>query len=451
MLTLTRGLPYIVGAACGLLIGLWGLVENATSAIVPLFLHGCLVLMLRVCRHSWAEPSVLFCVFWFLNALLPVLFAPDYVFGASGYWWILASCIAVSSGNLVSYPLVLGSEARQVRQVVDNSPRWVRRRKILRRIVVFSIIVGCLYAALLFRTYQGRIDSAWAGLAAFAHLASIHRYSGGLSLPVGMQLMLVFVYSGPLFSGMLFGMSSSGYDRAVAFASLLPALVVTLIHTARAVVLWAVILWVSSYLAYRVTTGTDRSLRVCFRTVTLSVVACSLVVLLFAVVQLLRGGVEVTLSNVLSILVRFRPYFFGHVAAFSSWFRDSFPDFGPTAYGARTLGGLLDLIGIAERKMGVYTEFTVVSPQGDITNVFTVFRGLLEDFGIFGSLLALFALGSLSGHAYYRVRNKQRARWIPILVASYMFTLWPVVSIFTYNSILAAWCLFVLYYTLDRE
>ena len=61
-----------------------------------------------------------------------------------------------------------------------------------------------------------------------------------------------------------------------------------------------------------------------------------------------------------------------------------------------------------------------------------------------GSMAFFFVFGLVCGRSYFNIRYKKLLTWIPLLSWGYMYTLWPVTSIFNYNSILVAWAGFAL-------
>lgn len=430
--------------ACGLVIGVLVVLVDASSPSLPILLLGGLTVIVRIRRQSWVEPNVLFCLVWLASLLLPVCFAPNYILRASGCWWIFLYCMARCLGSAISHNATNRLSVGQLQNRDGHGSSKLYAAKPIRSILVLSMILSTLYVVLLVKTYRNVIGIDQTALSEFTHMAAVYRYAELIGLSLRMQLLLTFVYLGPLLAGCLYGISTSKWDKRLAIASLMPALAVSMVHTARAVVLYAAILWVAGYLAYRVCSGTDRLIKVNLRTIMMGFAACVAVVLFFSTWQLLRGGLEVNIHNVRAMSGRFTGYFFGHAPAFSIWFDDNFADIDYPTFGARTFGGLFSLLGFGKREMGVYTEFISISPQGDSTNVYTIFRGLIEDFGIAGALILAFMMGTLSGRAYRSVASKQDLRWAPFLVGSYMFAFWPVVSIFTYNSILLAWCLFSL-------
>ena len=68
------------------------------------------------------------------------------------------------------------------------------------------------------------------------------------------------------------------------------------------------------------------------------------------------------------------------------------------------------------------------------SNIFTVFRGLIEDFGIVGALVWLFGFGAVGGMAYQRVLEGLRG-FLPLLTLAFAFTFVSVsFSLFAYAA-----------------
>ena len=98
----------------------------------------------------------------------------------------------------------------------------------------------------------------------------------------------------------------------------------------------------------------------------------------------------------------------GHASA--SVFKDEF-----YSYGAYTFASIFDMMRIGkEFPPGMYEESGFYRDVFE-TNIFTFFRGLIYDFGIFGSLLFIFVFGFFSNAVAFRVLNNTRA-WFSVAV-----------------------------------
>ena len=75
-------------------------------------------------------------------------------------------------------------------------------------------------------------------------------------------------------------------------------------------------------------------------------------------------------------------------------------------------------------------------------NIYTAFRGLLQDFGFAGSAFFLFIIGLVSSLLYYQVKNGSVTA-IPLLAICNGWVIFsPFISLFVNNSIVTGYVLF---------
>jgi len=141
--------------------------------------------------------------------------------------------------------------------------------------------------------------------------------------------------------------------------------------------------------------------------------------------MLLRIG-EIDFQIFESIFMKFTNYACGHLAAFDVWFNSNL-NLNNTShtYGLETFYGISNSLGLAERVQGIFTNLTVYgydkygSEMG--TNVFTVFRFFIDDFGILGSLIFISFLGTLSGFIFSLIKKNNNSFLSIVILASFIF------------------------------
>jgi oligosaccharide repeat unit polymerase len=133
---------------------------------------------------------------------------------------------------------------------------------------------------------------------------------------------------------------------------------------------------------------------------------------------------------------RLNKYFLGSVPAFANWVHTSGEQ--EVTMGAYTFAGVFDLLGIKQRQLGVYEEFQTLA-GGEDTNIYTLFRGLIQDFTLPGASLFGVLLGFVAGKA----ARSDSANHLPnvlVLAGYYAFIIFsPLSSLFTYNGLILAW------------
>ncbi len=100
-------------------------------------------------------------------------------------------------------------------------------------------------------------------------------------------------------------------------------------------------------------------------------------------------------------------------------------------------------MGFGERVQGFYLDFSHVGATH--INIYTAFRGLLQDYGYIGSMFFLFIFGFISAIVFHFVQRGWIAG-VPILA---LFNGWvlfsPFISLFVNNSIISGYILFYIF------
>jgi oligosaccharide repeat unit polymerase len=118
--------------------------------------------------------------------------------------------------------------------------------------------------------------------------------------------------------------------------------------------------------------------------------------------------------------------------------------------------GISNLLGLEERGQGIYAEYMQVGKNGyhGISNVFTAFRPLIEDFGEAGSYAVMFILGFVSKLSLkYLTAGRMIYLNQTVLSAVYAYLIWSfAASFFAYTSYLAMFFLaYFLFRMLQKE
>jgi|SRR5579872_1058127 oligosaccharide repeat unit polymerase len=424
--------------------------DHWVAAFIPALLLALLAARARVRGGSWLEPSALFALAWSLYVLLPLLLAPDFEVWPGGVWWILLSIYSVCCGSWWAgrgKDRVPGQQPRASRSTFAL-PAIKSQISGLRIVLVITLLCGLLYSLVAILNFGFGLGTLFSteGIVELARAFSVDRYSEAY-VPPGflVQVWLIGVYAAPIFGGLLFSARRNKADVFLSISSIVPAFSVFLIQTARAPVVLALSLWVSGSFAQSVFSHPE-GVRIFSKKRTYALLALALfLVVIFGVGQVMRGGrapeVEVMQDMLLSDTPRV--FMLGHISVFTRWFHETAFSLTSPALGAYSVAGLFDQLGIHPRPLGLYLDFYEIVP-GMVSNIFTVFRGFIEDFTLPGSLLFLFLVGMYAGRAYDRVREGD-LRYAPVLIAAYAFSGSYGVSIFNYNSILFSWLIAAIY------
>ena len=385
---------------------------------------------LRGLSGTWLQPGALFALWWCFAGILPLLLSPDPVTAGAMLWVIAASVI-------VALAATLGNGGFRTRLSVDRPEASAVEMRILTITLLVSIVLG-IASSFFFAAGSGVaiadmldierlvVVSNQLYVARYADLNSVAPAPPRLS-----QALLPFVYLAPAVGGSLAVLHRSIPIRLVSVLSLLPAIVVTVLQTTKAAVLFSGTLWLSSYLVARLRKG--RLGLFSKGHVIVGFCLGAVVTVFFFAVGLARlASTDTAMLDV--VRVKLVTAAFGHMSVFSQWLTEYWNGpYSPTL-GEFTFAGPRDLLGIQQRVPGVFG--TVVDLiAGETSNIFTGFRPLIQDFTMPGALVMLGILGFVAGYSF---RSVAAGKWgsSPVLAASYMTILWtPITWFWIYNSL----------------
>ena len=120
------------------------------------------------------------------------------------------------------------------------------------------------------------------------------------------------------------------------------------------------------------------------------------------------------------------------------------------AWGSKSFMGISNLLGIEERVQGIYPEYLNIGKNGfyGISNVYTIFRPLVEDVGEVGTMIVMFFMGFISNYSFKNIIT-HRFLFINqvVVIAIFAYLMWSfVASFYAYTSYLAMF--FLIYFIL---
>ena len=373
----------------------------------------------------------LFWAGWLILCMLP----PDYDFPIEGLIWITLSCMTVAFGSELGYNISTGLTNRV--KVYDSS---VMEKSL--SVVVAVCFVGGVGSCLDYYLSSGlgslsnlSVDTLYR----IAHYYSYSRYNNpAFQEPLLATILSITIYIGAFAGGALFYLSNRVGRRLLSLSSLLTALCVTVLLTTRASFLYTLAMWISSYLA-TMAFVTDSVKKTTFtKDALLAVGALFSAVTIYLLGQAMRSG-EFSFDTLFYAgIPNLASAFLGSTSAFCKWFSESWYASPDPGYGIRSLALIRYLLGDYRPtydpiEVGIYGSLT-----GETTTLFTIFRELIDDFTLPGSLAVLYVFGMTSGWAYLQVKNGSRIGII-LLIAFYFVTLTSFTgSPFSYTTLIAA-------------
>jgi len=386
---------------------------------------------LRMAAGTWLNPAPLFALWWCMAGILPLIVAPHDPVAPGAMAWVILASVCVSAGA------VIGNRGfKTSHPVTPPEPRKLER-SVLSAIMLVSIVLG-LGSSVAFASGTGfslRDIVSIDRLVSFASETYSARFGEVETIvPAASRVLLPFVYLAAAVGGIVYVLRREWRWKLLALASVLPAIVVTLLQTTKAAALFSVSLWLSGYFATRLRLG---RLGVFTRGhVVAAIVVGGAATFFFVTVGLARYA-STDLSLLGLVQVKLVTAAFGHMSVFSSWLESYWHQAIDPTLGGYTLAGPLDMLGLGKRVPGLF-ENVIELVAGETSNIYTGFRPLIEDFTIPGALAVLAVLGFAGGTAF---RLVGRGGWgaVPLLIAVYVTIMWtPITWFWVYNSLIVA-------------
>lgn len=401
---------------------------------------------------SWLLPGIVFSVFWFLYTFLPLVFLPNVPVNYEAILYIFLFCQAFMLSGLFfdwkKADFVLrknSSPYSHIEYINSGFIRW--SFSFMQFFVVFSILYDVVNQGFSLKDIVFDLMSTSSSYIAL-------RYSGTLQESIITRLGTVFTYVGVMLGGFVFCFSNSNFRKfIIAFAALLPSVMLMVIQGAKGALFLCMFLFYGSIIVYRLHNG-DTSLT---NKKTNKVFFYALLFLIPAIISsfLSRGLYDQNADYVIEKLKMYiMSYAFAHLYAFSDWFYaylggDSIMYFADTnnesEYGFYTFMAVFKTLGFEKYvPPGVFEEYyfyrNVIK-----SNIYTMYRGAILDFGILGSLVFSFVFGFVLNLIYYLIHVVRNPLFfISIYVAMFGFYYTSfIISIFIWNSLYVA--LLVLY------
>lgn len=402
---------------------------------------------------TWLFPACLFGLFWFGYTFFPlaVLFwVPVEPFSIV---FIFLCTLAFSISSLFfdwGTAFRKNAEKRETATLVYGS-------SFLRRIFYASTTLSLVFLAVnLFAqgfSLRDLVLDLYGSAAAYANL----HFSGDIKDRAFDLLSMILAYLGAALGGFLSPcVSSKAKRRFIVFFSFLPSTLAAVTQSAKGLLLFCVVFFYAGLLVWRVAAG---KLRLFEKGSTKSLVlGGSALIPIITVAFLARGLYKIQDPESLfqRLVSYFASYTCGHVYAFSDWFAFVIGKHSEFAYahegisyGYYTFSTLFSQLG-SHKVMppGLFDEYYRF---GDLLtgNVYTMFRGLILDFGFIGSVLFMLASGFLLHWSYQSMLRNRRPTFtvaVFILMMAYFYMSF-VVSIWIWFYFYATFALlwFVLY------
>ena len=400
-----------------------------------------IVLIIILLLLSWKyivklEPAGVFALIWIASVPMVLLLQEYIVLNLEGVLFIVIGVMTFMLGTIFCDEYYHPSENA-------SSVLTFKKKRALPTMCVLLVcaMVNPLYSITLHGfTLQALLDMR--EILEMNKGISEDRYAGADYTNMFSQFFLIFCYAAPLFGGFCYRMVDR-LTKTICILTLIPGMFIALTQSMKLGMITGFILWFTGYLICSFSYGL--SLRIKPKSLLFSILGLAGFFGILFLSMVFRTG-EVSERAVLDISQKFIAYALGQFHCFDMWYTNH----EPTAYawGTKTFMGVSNLLGLEERTQGVYTEFYQIGQNGyyGISNIFTIFRSLIEDFGEAGTLFLLFLLGIVITISLRNLLSRRMVFLNQVCIsAAYAYLMWSfATSFFAYTSYMAMF--FVAYF-----
>ena len=400
---------------------------------ITILLIAVLLSMMMVFRIRIMEPAGIYSVMWILFIVGSIVSLKNqYEFAYSGINWILVSCcMAIIVSYFFAPKLKVLEQTKTISKNMPSIP-W-------KLLICFILIAMCSVGYTMVTAGVGfDVFLNFTSLQNTAHIASVNRYSSGENVVSLLnQVLGTFIYIAPICAGYSFIFAENKMKKMICFSSALPALFSMLLTSAKlSVIAFVMLFFVGFYIAYVYQKGHVPYIKA--KTIGLLSIAVIMLYALFYLSFVLRiGNEEKNISK--TIVDKLMIYAFGHVQGVDIWFDRNAFNIGDYAIWKNTFLAISSKLGLAVKNQGVYGFIPDVC-----TNVYSQFRGLIEDVGPFFAIVILFAFFMLSYFMLSKIASGQRNCVIAqtLLAANLFWLIYFIVSAWTYTTFLLTFVIF---------
>lgn len=370
-------------------------------------------------REQMLNPGVIYALFWFAYLVISALSLRSLAVPVVGVTYLQIAALLVFVGSQFGVALAARSPAEAAARR-EASPRLL-----VRATQIFYALLVLFCVTLFFHwDYQGILLSDFV-TDYFATVADVidRRYTGQIQANPFQAIFLSILYPLPALGGMLVGWRVRS-SKLICVMSLVPGALLLLGEGNKGAIPVQLFMFFGGVFVSRLRLG-DNIGRLRLPRPTAFAIGAAVFFAIILVGFAVRG-IDILASSDL-IVTNLASYTVTHPFAFSDWLSRYLGGASSLHYddvsapvGYYTFGVLFNLFGVeVDLPEGTFGEYF---SQDDVLagNIYTMYRGLILDFGVAGSLLFMSCIGLAFGQLFRRCRY---SRWAPLSVTLYCFSL----------------------------
>lgn len=335
-------------------------------------------------------------VFWFIYLFIPSVLNFRLHLNPVALIYIYLSILTYSAGAIIFH-----SKPNESKTNLSLPFDKEKLEGILRVIVPLSIIFQILHL----KTQGIELSGILQNPIEFGNRILGLRYRGEIIASLWGSIGSLTMYSGSIVSGLLIPLNSNK-SRRILFLGIVPSIFLLLTTAAKGQILLSLFYILggvfSSKIYLRQSLVINKSIKSKLIPIIISI---SVLIIVGFISRNPKGYENSSIDEIESILYKsINSYASGHIIAFSDWFSGEYFNDSKLHYSSQkykfypgffTFSPILKMLGYSKSlEHGVFTEF--YESENIKSNIYTVFRGLIYDFGFFGNFIFWLILGLIS-------------------------------------------------------
>jgi len=395
------------------------IVDKALAIIFSLLIFAQAYLIRRVVG-TYIFPAALLSLAWFFYTFIPLVVLFFVPVNPISVLYIL---VCVSAFSLSSLPFNW-TQAYKTNTLKNFNDFSKFNSKFIHYLFYVSSFSSIIFSTISISSYDFDLYSILFNLLETSGQFAALRGHGHLEQKIWGSIAIFFTYATPILGGFVYCHQNNIIKKiTILFVSFFPSIYFMLTQSAKLIVFFTIGFYFASVLLMKI--YTNKLSLFSWQFILRSIGFALLLLPLISVSLLSRGGIadlndaEKVLNQLFS---SFSSYAFAQLYAFSDFFSfylgmnsevNYLNDFN--AYGYYTFTSILNLFGGDKIfPPGIFEEYYFYE---DVitTNIFTIFRGLIYDFGGVGVIIFMFAIGLVS-HSFFYLLLRYRNSWMACIV-----------------------------------
>ena len=426
--------------------------------IGAIFLSVCIILngyIIKKKAGTWLIPSCLFSLFWFSFTFFPLIILYNVPINIYAQLFITVAVLLFSwSSAFFKWQIAYRLNLNKITPEKYYETSFLKT--ILITVILLSIIATILQVMAQGINFADIFNNPFDSAETYAKL----RYSLELKNTAYNVISLITAYISVLLGGLIFSSSPKKNIKLLATLCFLPSLTIMFTQSAKGAFFLSIFLFLGGI--FIVAHHKSYLKLLTYKNLKQALIVSIFIPFLITLSFMSRGLNNI--SNVSDFLDRtkklFSSYTLAHLYAFSDWFGSFFGkptvleyDVSNNYYGHYTFNAITRYFNSDKKHIrGIYKEYYSYQEQMH-SNVYTIFRGLIMDFGIIGSLLFMIINGLII-HKFYILFLKSNKPIFTtaflIFMIGYFYTTF-LASLLTWTVIPSAFVLFVLLLILNKH